>query len=223
MLVAAAFGGCLAAQEPSGQQVTDLTAEGRLGAALSAEANEAGERIDGGGSFNAHDLDDPDRRSSLFGASRCPGAHAIASPASTTTVKAATLSMFNFERRRRGLPRLRLNRWLDLASRRHSADLVARAYFRHDSLSGASFTDRLRRTGYFRGVRRWAAGENLAWGRGSYSAPAAIVRAWMNSPRHRRNLLSPRFSEVGIGVVFGVPRYGRRDGATITIDFGRRR
>ena len=238
LLAAVALGGCVGTQQPSGQQVAQPTTragddkrttarepgvtDGELGPALTAEDSEDERLLAEDGAFNADDLDDPDQRSGVAGASGCPGADVTASTTNAAAIKAATLCMMNFERRKRGLPRLRLNWRLDLASRRHSADMVARAYFRHDSLSGASFTDRVRRTGYFRGARRWVAGENLAWGSGSYSAPAAIVRAWMNSPGHRRNLLSARFSEVGVGVIPGVPRRGRSGGATITTDFGRR-
>jgi uncharacterized protein YkwD len=42
----------------------------------------------------------------------------------------------------------------------------------------------------------------------------------MNSPPHRRNILSPRFSAIGLGVAPGNPR--NADGATYTTDFGGR-
>ena len=41
-----------------------------------------------------------------------------------------------------------------------------------------------------------AAGENLAYG---YSQPGDIVKAWMNSPSHKDNILDPDFQFVGIG------------------------
>jgi len=31
------------------------------------------------------------------------------------------------------------------------------------------------------------------------------VRAWMESPSHRRNVLARRFRELGVGVVSGAP------------------
>ncbi len=41
-----------------------------------------------------------------------------------------------------------------------------------------------------------AAGENLAYG---FSTPARVVRAWMNSESHCRNILDPDFEFIGIG------------------------
>jgi uncharacterized protein YkwD len=36
--------------------------------------------------------------------------------------------------------------------------------------------------------------------RGTRSAPEQAIAGWMRSPGHRRNLLSPRFTEVGFGI-----------------------
>ena len=41
-------------------------------------------------------------------------------------------------------------------------------------------------------------GENVAKG---YSSAAATVRAWMVSPGHRRNILSSRYTYIGVGQV----------------------
>lgn len=45
------------------------------------------------------------------------------------------------------------------------------------------------------------AGENLAK---NFNDSAAVVDAWMNSPSHRDNLLSPNYDEIGFAVVNGV-------------------
>jgi len=45
-------------------------------------------------------------------------------------------------------------------------------------------------------------GEDLAWIPGD--RPAAVVAAWMASPPHRANLLSPQFRRIGIGDVNGL-------------------
>ena len=99
----------------------------------------------------------------------------------------------NAERAKHGMRPLRINRRLSDAAHRHARDMVRRDYFSHDSLAGASFVDRIRRTGYLRGPRAWIVGENLAWGSGNRSHAAAIVRAWMKSPGHRANILQRRF------------------------------
>src|SRR3712207_9413731 len=97
--------------------------------------------------------------------------------------------------------------------------MVGARYFSHDSRSGDEFDDRIVRTGYTRGSRA-ILGENLAWGSGGLATPRAIVRGWMRSPGHRRNILHGQFREIGIGVVKGKP--GHRDGATYATGFGLR-
>jgi uncharacterized protein YkwD len=98
----------------------------------------------------------------------------------------------------------------------------ARNYFNHTSRSGASFVDRIRRAGYLRGARGWSVGENLAWGTGGLGTPQAIVRAWMNSPGHRDNILNGRFREIGVGISPGAPVGGVGNGATYATSFGSR-
>jgi uncharacterized protein YkwD len=52
---------------------------------------------------------------------------------------------------------------------------------------------------------RWGMfGENVAQGQ---SSAAQVVRNWMNSPGHRRNILNPAYTELGTG--FAVDRAGR--------------
>lgn len=50
-------------------------------------------------------------------------------------------------------------------------------------------------------------GENIGYG---YSTIPAVVKAWMNSPAHKKNLLNPSWRYVGIGIVLdeiGKPYY----------------
>ena len=152
----------------------------------------------------------------------CEAASARIGEASESELVGATLCLLNGERSRRGLPRLRLNDRLSDAANRHSSDMVRRGYFAHDSLTGASFVDRIRRTGYLRSVRAWSVGENLAWGSGNRGTPEQILREWMNSPGHRANILTTRFREIGIGVAAGAPRRVGLPAATYTTDFGAR-
>jgi uncharacterized protein YkwD len=152
----------------------------------------------------------------------CEAASSRIGEASDTQLARATLCLLNEERTRRGLGRLRLNDRLSGAAERHSRDMVRRNYFSHDSLSGATFIDRIRRSGYLRSARSWSVGENLAWGSGSRGTPEAILRAWMHSPGHRDNILTRRFREIGIGVVEGAPVRVGIPAATYTTDFGSR-
>jgi uncharacterized protein YkwD len=151
----------------------------------------------------------------------CAGAGATANKASTQKLLRSTLCVLNVQRRKHGLRKLRLSKRLSKAARRHSRDMVQRDYFSHTSLSGASFVDRIRRTGYLSGARGWMVGENLAWGAGDRSSPAQTVNAWMHSPGHRHNILTKTYRHIGIGIVPGAPeRVGGLPAATYTTDFG---
>ncbi len=153
--------------------------------------------------------------------SHCAGASATAGKASTHALVRSTLCLLNAERRKHGLRRLRLSKRLSKAARKHSRDMVRRDYFAHTSLSGASFVDRIKRTGYLHGALGWMVGENLAWGAGSRSSAGQIMNAWMHSPGHRHNILTGRFVHIGIGVVPGAPKsVGGMAAATYTTDFG---
>ena len=65
-------------------------------------------------------------------------------------------------------------------------------------------------------------GENIGWGSGGYATPRQTVITWMNTRRHRRNILDRSFRDGGFGVVLGVPS---RDGpgATYVTTFGKGR
>ena len=87
-------------------------------------------------------------------------------------------------------------------------------------LSGQNFVQRIMSTHYVPAAARWFLGENLAWGDQAASTPRSIVRAWMNSPAHRRNILTPGFREIGIAIVAGAPVGGVSDAATFATEFG---
>jgi uncharacterized protein YkwD len=157
-----------------------------------------------------------------------PSASAVCASASATpaevakrTIVRATLCTLNAERRRYGLPPLRLNRKLSTAARRHARDMVRRDYFDHDSLGGGSFVDRIRRAGYLKDANSWSVGENLAWGSHEKAAPRAITAMWMDSAGHRANILSASFREVGIGFAHGAPG-ASGPAATYATEFGAR-
>jgi uncharacterized protein YkwD len=133
-----------------------------------------------------------------------------------------TLCLVNRERINRGLPALRENATLDQASVEHSQDMVRLNYFEHTAADGRTVGDRLRALGYERGVNA-SAGENIAYGVGPKATPAAIVKAWMNSPPHRADILRRTFTEIGIGVALGAPEVNldqQKTSATYTTDFG---
>jgi len=150
-------------------------------------------------------------------AATCKGANADPTTTSLKTIDHATVCLLNQKRRSHGLRKLRTNGRLSLASKRHSNSMVSSKTFAH-----GNFVGRIKAARYLSGSGTWSVGENIAWGSGGLATPAEIVKAWMNSPPHRHNILSGKFREIGIGVTRGVPVRANYDGATYTTDFGRR-
>jgi uncharacterized protein YkwD len=152
----------------------------------------------------------------------CSAAHVSLHHGTVKEARLATLCLLNRARADAGLRPLRLNGRLSYAARRHSHDMVARRYFAHDSLNGATPFQRMRATHYVPRNASWWLGENIGWGTGSLAQPAALVRAWMHSPMHRANILNPHFREIGIGIAVGAPSraFAGQAAATYTTDFG---
>ena len=125
-------------------------------------------------------------------------------------------------RARRDLRRLDSDDRLAKAARRHASDMVDRHSFSHYSPAGSDVADRARRTGYAKRSCSWRLGEVLAWGVGGRSTAAATVRAWMDSPGHRRILVSNRYSDLGVGTVAGTPSAEYPHGLTAAAVLGRR-
>jgi uncharacterized protein YkwD len=150
----------------------------------------------------------------------CAGANLTPSAASAAKVRSATLCLLNRQRTRHGLRRLRAQRSLSHAATKYARLMVTKHFFDHVSPAGSTMSSRIARTSYLHHTRAWSLGENLAWGAGSASTPAQIVNAWMHSPGHRRNILDPSFTEIGIGIALGSPNGG--SGATYVNEFGRR-
>lgn len=154
---------------------------------------------------------------------KCLHAGAHAGQVSRRALARATLCLLNKQRRLHHLKDLKMSKRLGRAARGHSVEMARVHYFSHNSFSGASFLDRIRRSGYLHSARRWSVGENIAWGSGGLSTPRSIVRAWMHSPGHRANILQPSFRSIGIGISLGAPvRIAARSAATYTTDFGMR-
>ena len=150
--------------------------------------------------------------------SSCSDTREVPAAGNLGQVERATLCLLNAERAKRDVRPLARDWRLARAADRHTDDMVEQGYFQHDSRNGESFSDRIRDTGYLSRVSSWAVGENIAWGSGRLSTAEAIVKAWMDSPGHRANILNGRYREIGIGLTLGSPRGG--NGATYATEFG---
>ena len=102
----------------------------------------------------------------------------------------------NYERRANGLPAIDFSRRLSVAAQGQACDLAASGRFDHSGSDGSNSHMRVTRVGYVSCLTA----ENLAWG---YPDPNRIVRGWMESPGHRRNMLHARVDEFGIGIAQG--------------------
>lgn len=103
--------------------------------------------------------------------------------------------LVNIERKKTGAKPLIWNEKLAQVGRNYSSDMFNRGYFSHFSKEGKDVGDRLQENNIF----YYFVGENLAM------APD-VVRAHsglMASEGHRRNILDPAFSKIGIGTVDG--------------------
>lgn len=78
------------------------------------------------------------------------------------------------------------------AAQGHSADMAERDYFSHTTPEGVGFAARMRAAGY-----PSPGGENIAMGQRSADQ---VMRAWMNSDGHRRNILNCGFTTIGMGL-----------------------
>ncbi len=102
------------------------------------------------------------------------------------------LDLLNADRAAHGLPPLRFNVALSRLAESYAQDMIKRDFFSHTSPEGLSPFERMRRNG----IPFNYAGENLAFNASIRDAQ----QAFMNSPSHKANILSPRYTQVGIGV-----------------------
>ena len=105
------------------------------------------------------------------------------------------LDLLNAERRKVGLdPLSSCGACIEIA-RSHSQEMYREGYFSHVDTRGDGPFDRMDAAG----IEYLSAGENLA------VAPSVeeAHRGLMHSPDHRRNILRPQFTQVGIGIYSG--------------------
>jgi uncharacterized protein YkwD len=155
----------------------------------------------------------------------CAGRTEVPTPETVGVTRTATLCLINQERTKRGLGKLKPVDSLESVAHAYAQRMVRQRFFEHTSPDGGTFLSRIKRTTYLRGaLRRWSVGENIAWGTGTLATPDGIVKAWMKSPGHRRNILNGSFHELGLGVALGAPQAGANgSAATYVNEFGERR
>ena len=108
----------------------------------------------------------------------------------TTSAAQASLSRVNTARAQNGLSPLTLDSAMTRAANVRAAELAKR--FSHTRPNGARGLTALAEAG----VSYRAAGENIAAGQ---QTAQAVMAAWMNSSGHRANILSAKYSRLGVG------------------------
>ncbi len=94
------------------------------------------------------------------------------------------------------VPPIAWNEALAQAALAHSTDMAAKAYFEHKGKDGKRVGSRVSATGY-----NWSnVGENIALGQTSVRD---AMEAWLKSPLHCENIMSPKFEEIGVAYAYG--------------------
>lgn len=103
------------------------------------------------------------------------------------------LKLVNIERKKEGLEPLKIDKKLTSVAQVKSDEMEKKGYFNHKSPKyGTPFQmmDKF-------GIKYMVAAENIAYGQ---ETPEKVVKGWMESPGHRKNILNSRFHEIGIGI-----------------------
>ncbi len=128
----------------------------------------------------------------------------LAAPAQAVDAKDAAKQLFaltNIDRTSNGLKALARDTRLGTVAVGRSEDMVRRGYFSHQiPPDGHTVVDELEALG----VPFLLAGENIAWNNAvDFATVDAASQDFNNSPRHRENLLDPRWDRMGTGVAEG--------------------
>jgi uncharacterized protein YkwD len=113
------------------------------------------------------------------------------------TVEQRVFEILNSQRAANGLEPLVWSDEVAVVARLHSENMAAEKFFSHRGSDGSMVNDRAFRKGLF----NWTAiGENIAFLRGFPNPEQKAVENWMNSPAHKKNLLSSNWTESAVGV-----------------------
>lgn len=105
--------------------------------------------------------------------------------------------LINQRRENCGLTPLKWSDDVARIARLHSENMANFNFFSHTDMNGLMVNDRAD----VLGIRKWQAiGENIAYNQGFENPVEFAVERWMQSPKHRDNLLSSRWRESGIGI-----------------------
>lgn len=122
-----------------------------------------------------------------------PGVLGYSSEITATKV----LDQTNQQRIKLGLKALTFNPVLSKSAQAKAKDMFSANYWAHTSPTGVPPWTFFQQAGYDYQI----AGENLAK---DFYDTETLMKAWMNSPTHRANIVNTKYQEIGIAVVDGV-------------------
>jgi uncharacterized YkwD family protein len=122
-----------------------------------------------------------------------------ANSSSLTTAEQQMITLVNQARSQNKVSPLKVDMQLTNVARVKAQDMIDNKYFSHNSPKYGSPFDMMKSFG----IKYIQAGENIA---GNQSVQNAF-NALMNSPGHRKNILDPNFTNIGMGIKAGGP-YG---------------
>src|SRR4030042_3230928 len=99
-------------------------------------------------------------------------------------------------RKDKGFLDLEINEKLTQAAQLKAEDMIKRNYFSHTGPEGETPWTWLDQAGYNYAI----AGENLAM---DVNDPKVLLKAWLDSPAHAKNILNSHFADIGIGIAKG--------------------
>lgn len=119
-------------------------------------------------------------------------------PASTekSAFASRVVDLVNKERAKAGLKALAVNDALTVMALDKAKDMSSNNYFDHNSPTYGSPFDMMKKYG----ISYSYAGENIAKGQ---RTPEEVMNSWMNSEGHRKNIMSPNFTMIGVGYYNG--------------------
>ncbi|MGM9950224.1 MAG: SafA/ExsA family spore coat assembly protein [Lysinibacillus sp.] len=123
-----------------------------------------------------------------------PGQKIVIAENEQKSVEEEVVRLVNVERSKQGLSPLAIDWELARVAKYKSQDMHDRNYFSHTSPTYGSPFDMMKNFG----ISYKAAGENIAKGQKS---AAQVVQAWMNSEGHRANIMSTKYTHIGVGYV----------------------
>lgn len=123
-----------------------------------------------------------------------PGQKIIIAENEQQTVEEEVVRLVNVERAKEGLSPLTIDWELSRVAKYKSQDMHDKNYFSHTSPTYGSPFDMMKKFG----ISYTAAGENIAKGQ---KTAAEVVKAWMNSEGHRANIMSSKYTHIGVGYV----------------------